>query len=36
MVAVVLAEAFLQKFGGDSLVETRRNFEGYQRQLAAF
>ena len=36
MVAVVLAEAFLQKFGGDSLVETRRNFEGYQRQLGAF
>jgi len=36
MVAVVLAEAFLQKFGGDSLMETRRNFEGYQRQLAAF
>jgi len=36
MVAVVLAEAFLQKFGGDSLMETRRNFEGYQRQLSAF
>jgi len=30
------AHFFLQKFGGDSLVETRRNFEGYQRQLAAF
>jgi len=36
MVALVLAETFLQKFGGDSLAETRRNFEGYQRQLDNF
>ncbi len=36
MVALVLAEAFLQKFGGDSLAETRRNVEGYQRQLDNF
>ncbi len=36
MVALVLAEAFVQKFGGDSLAETRRNFEGYQRQLDEF
>ena len=36
MVAFVLAAAFLEKFGGDSLDETRRNFEGYQRQLDAF
>lgn len=36
MVAFVLAGAFLEKFGGDSLDETRRNFEGYQRQLDAF
>jgi len=36
MVALVLAEAFLEKFGGDSLDETRRNFDGYQRQLDAF
>src|SRR5262249_18008362 len=33
MVALVLADAFLQKFGGDSLAETRRNFEAYARQL---
>ena len=33
MVALVLAGAFLQKFGGDALAETRRNFEGYGRQL---
>lgn len=29
MVALVLAEAVLEKFGGDSLAETRRNAEGY-------
>jgi chorismate synthase len=33
MVALVLADAFLQKFGGDSLAETRRNFESYGRQI---
>jgi chorismate synthase len=33
MVAIVLAQAFLEKFGGDSLDETRRNFEGYQEQV---
>jgi len=36
MVALVLADAFLQKFGGDSLVETRRNFENYGRQIDEF
>src|SRR5439155_19235443 len=36
MVALVLARAFLQKFGGDSLAETRRNFENYGRQLDNF
>jgi chorismate synthase len=36
MVALELASAFLEKFGGDSLEETRRNFEGYQRQLDSF
>ena len=30
MVALVLADAFMEKFGGDSIPETRRNFEGYQ------
>lgn len=29
MVALVLAEACLEKFGGDSVVETRRNLETY-------
>jgi len=36
MVAIELAGAFLEKFGGDSLEETRRNFEAYEQQLDAF
>ena len=36
MVAFVLAQAFLEKFGGDSLAETRRNFEGYRTQVREF
>ncbi len=36
MAALVLAEAFLEKFGGDSLEETQRNFEGYWKQLDRF
>jgi chorismate synthase len=36
MTALVLAEAALEKFGGDSLEETWRNFEGYERQLDSF
>ena len=36
MVSVVLAQAFLEKFGGDSLGETRRNFDGYVKQLKEF
>jgi chorismate synthase len=36
MVAIVLAQAFLEKFGGDSLDETRRNFEGYKEQVKSF
>ncbi len=36
MVAIVLAGAFLEKFGGDSLGETRRNYDGYLEQVRAF
>jgi chorismate synthase len=36
MTAFVLAQAFLEKFGGDSLRETRRNFEGYLEQVKNF
>jgi chorismate synthase len=34
MVALVLARAALEKFGGDSLAETRRNIDGYLRALS--
>jgi chorismate synthase len=36
MVALTLAGPFIEKFGGDSLEEMRRNFDGYQRQLDNF
>ena len=36
MVAIVIAQAFLEKFGGDSMVETRRNYEGYSEQMRKF
>jgi chorismate synthase len=36
MVALELAGAFLEKFGGDSVQEMRRNYDGYQKQLDAF
>jgi chorismate synthase len=34
MVALVLADLSLEKFGGDSVEETRRNYEGYLKSLA--
>ena len=34
MVALVLARAALEKFGGDSLGEAKRNIEGYLGQIA--
>ncbi|REM93692.1 chorismate synthase, partial [Mycobacterium tuberculosis] len=34
MVALVLARAALEKFGGDSLAETQRNIAAYQRSVA--
>jgi len=36
MVALVLAQAFLEKFGGDSLDETRRNHDAYLEQVKNF
>ena len=33
MVALVLAEAALEKFGGDSVAEIRRNLAGYLENL---
>jgi chorismate synthase len=35
MAALVLADAMLQKFGGDSLSEIQRNLDGYLSHLAA-
>jgi chorismate synthase len=36
MVALVLASAMMEKFGGDSLAETRRNYQGYLEQVKNF
>jgi chorismate synthase len=36
MVALVLAGAVIEKFGGDSLVEMKRNFVGYLGQVKNF
>jgi chorismate synthase len=33
MVALVLAEVVLEKFGGDSVAETKRNFDSYMKNL---
>lgn len=34
MVALVLADAFVEKFGGDSVLEVRRNFDAYVAYLS--
>ncbi|HEY6233226.1 MAG TPA: chorismate synthase [Pyrinomonadaceae bacterium] len=36
MMSLVLAEAMREKFGGDSLGEMKRNFEGYREQLRGY
>ena len=36
VVAITLADAFLEKFGGDSLDEIRRNYDGYLQQIKAY
>ncbi|HVF46213.1 MAG TPA: chorismate synthase [Pyrinomonadaceae bacterium] len=36
MVAIVLANAMREKFGGDSLAEMRRNFDGYSTSVREF
>lgn len=36
MVALVLAQAMMEKFGGDSLREAKRNFDAYQQQVREF
>lgn len=34
--AFEIANAFLEKFGGDSIKETKRNYQGYLKQLKGF
>ena len=36
MLAIVLASAMREKFGGDSLMEMRRNYDGYLDELRRF
>ena len=36
VVAFVIADAFMEKFGGDSLQEVTRNYEGYLQQISQF
>ena len=36
VLAFELASAFLEKFGGDSLAEIRRNYRGYLKQVQKF
>jgi chorismate synthase len=36
MVALILAQAFLEKFGGDSMLETKRNYDNYAQQVRSF
>lgn len=36
MVALTLAKCALEKFGGDSMLETKRNFDGYVHQLSKY
>ncbi|HEY4215578.1 MAG TPA: chorismate synthase [Gemmatimonadaceae bacterium] len=35
MIALVIADAFLEKFGGDSIGETKRNYDAYLSHVAA-
>jgi len=36
VVAFEIANAFLEKFGGDSFIEIARNYEGYLEQLRKY
>jgi chorismate synthase len=36
MLAITLAAAMREKFGGDSLTEMRRNYDAYLAQIAQF
>lgn len=36
MVAIVIADSFIEKFGGDSMEEVKRNYRGYISQIEGF
>jgi len=36
MLSIVLAQAFLEKFGADSMAELEANYENYRRMLSGF
>jgi chorismate synthase len=36
MAALTITDAFLEKFGGDSIVETKRNYDSYIEQIEKF
>jgi chorismate synthase len=36
MVALTICRSFLEKFGGDSIVETKRNYSAYMEQVRRF
>ena len=36
VVAIEIANAMLEKFGGDSMAEMRRNFSGYMKAIKEF
>jgi len=36
MLAIVLANSFREKFGGDSIEEMKRNFDGYSETLSSY
>ncbi|MBE0426282.1 MAG: chorismate synthase [Nitrospirae bacterium] len=36
MVALIIADAFLEKFGGDSIIETKRNYDEYLECIKRF
>ena len=36
VIAFVIADSFLEKFGGDSIDEIKRNYEGYLKQISNF
>ena len=36
MTALVIADTFLDKFGGDSMAEVKRNYNSYLKYLSKF